>query len=97
MPLSIKGKSLQELYRKLIWIFQKQDRGFNSHLSIIHITGNFRLEKKFVKEGWKMQAGNSIDLVFMVQVLWVSVCCAGMLLCRLRSGRKQVDSDRKEN
>ncbi len=36
-----------------------------------------------------MQAGNGIDLVFLVQVLWVSVCCAGLAVCRIRSGRKE--------
>ncbi len=35
-----------------------------------------------------MQAGNGIDLVFYVQVLWVTVCLAGTAVCWLR-GRKK--------
>ena len=36
-----------------------------------------------------MQAGNGIDLVLLVQILWLSVCCAGLVICRIRSGKKE--------
>ena len=41
------------------------------------------------KEGVNMQAGNGIDLVLLVQILWLSVCCAGLVICRIRSGKKE--------
>ena len=36
-----------------------------------------------------MQAGNGIDLVLLVQILWLSVCSAGLVICRIRSGKKE--------
>ena len=36
-----------------------------------------------------MQAGNGIDLVLLVQILWQSDCCAGLVICRIRSGKKE--------
>jgi hypothetical protein len=69
----------------LLYILQNQDRKLYKLFPIIKAENK---SLSVLKEGKMMQAGNGIDLILFVQVLWVSVCCLGTVVCMIRSRKE---------